>query len=93
MAKLMMTLWIILSGHPLMAILASVSGMSSLVPRPCPALHHLQYRKAGEDTASDGKPGGAWEQGYGMSTCLTVHAQITLTGGTAELRPWQERPT
>ena len=64
MDKLMMTLWIILSGHPLMEILASVRGMSSLVPRPCPALRHLQYRKVGEDTASDGKPGGAWERGY-----------------------------
>ena len=29
MAKLMTTLWIILSGHGLMAILASVSGMST----------------------------------------------------------------
>ena len=27
--KLMMTLWVILSGHGLMAILASVSGMST----------------------------------------------------------------
>ena len=52
MAKLMIHLWIILSG--LMAILASVSG---------------------------------------MSTCLMVHAQITtFKRGTAELRPWQERP-
>ena len=49
------TLWIILSRHGLMAILASVSG---------------------------------------MSTYLMVHAQITtLKGGTAELRPWQERLT
>ena len=40
----MMTLWMILSGHGLMAISASVSG---------------------------------------MSTCLMVHAQITLKGGTA----------
>ena len=48
-------MWITLSGHGLMAILASVSG---------------------------------------MSTCLMVHAQITiLKGGKAELRPWQERPT
>ena len=51
MAKLMMTLWIILRGHGLMAILASVSGM------------------------------------------MMVHVQITLKGETAELRPWQERPT
>jgi len=91
MAKLMMTLWIILSGHALMEIL--VSGISSLVPRPCPVFRRLQYGKVGEGTASNGKLGGAWERGYGMSTCLTVRAQITLKGGTAELRPWQERPT
>ena len=44
---------------------------SSLVPRPRPAFHRLQC-----STASDGKLGGAWEQGYIAS--VPIHQLSSL---------------